>query len=62
MCLKTEKAANQTNCIVEARLTVPGKTIFTKEKAETFETALSKVIYEIRQHLAGYKGQLHEVR
>lgn len=60
--LKKEKTSNQKSCIAEVKLNVPGKTLFMKEKAETFESALNKVIYEIRQRLAEYKEHLNEVR
>jgi len=60
--LKKEKTSNAKNCIIEAKMDVPGKIIFTKEKAETFELALNKVVYELKQQLTHYKEQLNEVR
>jgi len=60
--IKKEKTADQKNCIIEAKLDVPGKIIFTKGKAESFETALNKVVYELKEQLTEYKELLNEVR
>lgn len=60
--LKKEKTSDQKNCLIEAKLDVLGKIIFTKEKAESFETALNKIVYELKQQLTEYKELLNEVR
>lgn len=60
--LKKEKTSDQKNCVIEAKLDVPGRIIFTKEKAESFETALNKVVYELKEQLTEYKELLNEVR
>lgn len=60
--LKKERTADQKNCVIEVKMDVPGKIIFTKERAQSFETALSKVAYELREQLKEYKDVQNEVR
>jgi putative sigma-54 modulation protein len=47
---------------IEAKMVVPGNILFAKEKAESFESALDKLIPDIKHQLIRYKEKLEEVR
>jgi putative sigma-54 modulation protein len=57
-----EKNSEQKNCIIEAKLDMPRKTLFAREKAETFKLALGQVIDSLKEQITTYKEQLQEVR
>jgi putative sigma-54 modulation protein len=47
---------------IEAKIVVPGNVLFAKERAENFESALDKLITDVKHQLLKYKEQLEEVR
>ena len=47
---------------IEARLSVPQKTLFAKEQAETFEKALHKMMDDLTHQLHRFKDEREEVR
>ena len=59
--LKKEENDKQLKYIVEARLNVPGKSLFATERAETFEIALDKLIDDVIHQLRRYKEHMAEV-
>ncbi|QNF33153.1 ribosome-associated translation inhibitor RaiA [Adhaeribacter swui] len=46
------------NKIVEVKLFVPGSTLFTKEEADTFETATDKAMDSMTRQLKKYKDKI----
>jgi putative sigma-54 modulation protein len=53
--LKKEENDKWKKYIAEARLLVPGKTLFATERAKTFEIALDELVDDIKQQLRRYK-------
>jgi putative sigma-54 modulation protein len=47
---------------IEAKIVVPGNVLFAKESAENFESALDKLITDVKHQLLKYKEKLEEVR
>ncbi len=60
--LKLEKNDVKNKCVIEARLSVPGKDLFAQERAETFEKAIDPLADELKQQLLRYKDRLLERR
>ncbi len=56
--LRHQEDDHKQNCILEARLLVPGDVLFAEEHAETFETALPKVLDSLKHQLHRYKEKL----
>lgn len=49
---------NHNNKIVEIKLFVPGSTLFTKEEADSFETATDKALDSMTRQLKKYKDKI----
>lgn len=47
---------------IEAKIVVPGNVLFAKERAESFESALDKLITDLKHQLLKHKEKLEEVR
>ena len=58
--LKKEKDDKRENCIVEARLSVPGNDLFAREQAESFEIAAEKVSGDLESQLRKHKAKLNK--
>lgn len=56
------KDTRNRNCELEAKLSVPRKTLFVIEQAETFAEALDKVINVLKNQLRKHKEEVNEVR
>ena len=56
--LSHEKNREQKNCLVEAKLELPRKTLFAKENAQSFEIAMDRVLEALEDQIATYKGHL----
>jgi ribosomal subunit interface protein len=60
--ISKEKNAQQKNCVVEAKLEMPKKVLFAKERAENFEMAIDSVVGALESQVTSYKEQLQDVR
>lgn len=60
--LRKEKNDEQKNFHLEAKLQVPKGVLFAEEKAENFETALDKLIEDIKRQLQKHKERFEEIR
>jgi putative sigma-54 modulation protein len=60
--LKKEKSDTGKECHIQAKLEVPGNTLFASEFAESFETALEKVTEDLEHQLRRRKEELDERR
>ncbi|RDC65002.1 ribosome hibernation-promoting factor, HPF/YfiA family [Adhaeribacter pallidiroseus] len=56
--LKLDNNNQITNKIVEIKLFVPGSTLFTKEEADSFETATDKALDSMTRQLKKYKDKI----
>jgi putative sigma-54 modulation protein len=56
--LKLDNNNQIANKIVEIKLFVPGSTLFTKEEADTFETATDKALDSMTRQLKKYKDKI----
>ena len=56
--LKFDNNNQITNKIVEIKLFVPGSTLFTKEEADSFETATDQALDSMTRQLKKYKDKL----
>ena len=56
--LKLDNNNQITNKIVEIKLFVPGSTLFTKEEADSFETATDKALGSMTRQLKKYKEKI----
>ena len=57
-----ENNSEQNGYCIEAKIVVPGNVLFAKERAESFESALDKLIVDMKHQLLKYKEKLEEVR
>lgn len=57
-----ENNSDQKNCIIEAIVEVPRKSIFAREMAYTFEQALEGLLKALEQQLKHHKAQLERIR
>jgi putative sigma-54 modulation protein len=55
--LKTEKNGKQENCIVEARLAVPGNDLFAREQARSFEVAAENACLNLESQIKKHKAK-----
>lgn len=60
--LREEKSDIQKYFFVEAKMEVPQKILFARERAESFEMALGKVVHDLEHQLRSFKGELEERR
>ncbi len=58
--LRKEKSNEQQHHFIEVRLGVPGETLFTKQKTETFEAALSKAAFAVKHQLQKHKEKFEK--
>jgi putative sigma-54 modulation protein len=58
--LKTEKDGKQENCIVEARLVVPGNDLFARERARSFELAAENACLDLESQIKKRKAKLNK--
>lgn len=56
--LKLDNNNQISNKIVEIKLFVPGSTLFTKEEADSFETATDKALNSMTRQLKKYKDKI----
>ncbi|MDQ4139135.1 MAG: ribosome-associated translation inhibitor RaiA [Bacteroidota bacterium] len=56
--LKLDNNNQIANKIVEIKLFVPGSTLFTKEEADSFETATDQALDSITRQLKKYKDKI----
>ncbi|QMU31318.1 ribosome hibernation-promoting factor, HPF/YfiA family [Adhaeribacter radiodurans] len=56
--LKLDNNNQIANKIVEIKLFVPGSTLFTKEEADSFETATDKALDSMTRQLKKYKDKI----
>lgn len=56
--LKLDNNNQISNKIVEIKLFVPGTTLFTKEEADSFETATDKALDSMSRQLKKYKDKI----
>lgn len=59
--LQNKKNNEQQHHFIEVKLGVPGETLFTKQKGETFEVALSKAAIAIKHQLEKHKEKFEKV-
>ncbi len=59
--LRREKSNEQLHHFIEVKLGVPGETLFTKQKGETFEVALKKTALAIKHQLQKHKEKFEKV-
>lgn len=62
LVLRSVNDAKNRNCEIEAKLLVPGKTLFAIAQAETFAEALDKVVNVLRSQLRKHKEALKQTR
>lgn len=62
LLLKKENNTQKKFFTVEAKLMVPKELLFATEKAETFETAIDKLIDNLEHQLRRHKEELEEAR
>lgn len=53
--LKVEEATDKENKVVEIILSVPGKELFAKKSAKTFEEAVDNVVEALRRQIRKHK-------
>ena len=58
--LKIDKSDTDENKICEIRLVIPGKDLFAKKTAESFEQALDHVIRALEKQVHDWKTKLHD--
>lgn len=59
--LKKENDHHKKDFHLEAQITIPRKTLFAHERAETFESALLYVINDLAHQLRRYKPEREEI-
>jgi putative sigma-54 modulation protein len=57
--LKVEKSDSFENKIAEIKVMLPGKEIFAKKHAKSFEEAVDESLEALRRQLMKYKDKLH---
>jgi len=57
--LKVEKSESYENKIAEIKVLLPGKEIFAKKNAKSFEEAVDESLEALRRQLIKYKEKLH---
>ena len=57
--LKVEKSDSFENKIAEIKVLLPGKEIFAKKNAKSFEEAVDESLEALRKQLIKYKEKLH---
>ena len=57
-----ENDTEQNNYCIEAKIVVPRNVLFAREKAESFESALDKLVTDLKHQPLKYKEKLEEVR
>jgi len=60
--LRKEKSESQKYFLIEAKMEVPGKILFARDEAESFEIALDKLIHDLEHQLNRHKEEIEEVR
>ena len=58
--LKIDKSDTRENKMCEIRLIIPGKDLFAKKTAESFEQALDHVIHALEKQVHDWKTKLHD--
>lgn len=59
--LKLEESSDKTNKVAEIKLLVPGKELFAKKSAKTFEEAIDNVVEALRRQIRKHKTKEVEV-
>ncbi|MCB9195595.1 MAG: ribosome-associated translation inhibitor RaiA [Flavobacteriales bacterium] len=59
--LKVDKKESHNNKIVEIKLHVPGKELFAKKQADSFEVATDEAVEALRRQIKKHKEKLQEV-
>lgn len=59
--LKVDKKESHNNKIVEIKLHVPGKELFAKKQADSFEAATDEAVEALRRQIKKHKEKLQEV-
>jgi ribosomal subunit interface protein len=57
--LKKENSVSQEGFMVEAKLAIPGKDLFAKEMADSYATAVDKVIDDLVSQINKHKSKLN---
>ena len=60
--MKLDKNDRSENKIVEIKLNVPGRQLFAKHQAESFESATDEVVEGLRRQIKRYKQKAELVR
>jgi len=60
--MKLDKNDRAENKIVEIKLNVPGRQLFAKHQAESFESAADEVVEGLRRQIKKYKQKAEVVR
>lgn len=55
--LRLDKSAEKSNKIAEVRVLLPGKELFAKKQAKSFEEAADQAIEALRRQVKKYKGK-----
>ncbi|HVM86974.1 MAG TPA: ribosome-associated translation inhibitor RaiA [Puia sp.] len=58
--LRSEKNNKQQSCFIEARMEVPGKTLFASDNADSFESAFLRLAENLKHQLNRYKEGLKD--
>lgn len=58
--ISKEKSEDQKDCVVEAKITMPRKIVYAKQKADTFETAIEMILDALKDQIIHFKEQLQE--
>jgi len=58
MLLRTEKNDKGQNCFIEAKIFIPGHMLFSKQHAENFQIASSKLFDDLRDQLVRIKEKM----
>lgn len=62
VCLKLDKSDKDDNKICEIKVLGPGKSLFAKKRALTFDDALTKTVHAIEEQLRRKKTKLEKVK
>jgi putative sigma-54 modulation protein len=58
--LKVDKKESPQNKVVEIKMLVPGKDLFAKKQADSFEEATDEVVEALRRQIKKYKEKTQE--
>lgn len=58
--LRLENSKNKENKVVEIKLTLPGSSLFVKERSSTFEAAVDKGTETLKKQVKRLKGKLQK--